>query len=116
MSIYNKVLRTDVIYWEKAFNADDETGQPTYNSPIPLRCRFDDWVEELNLPDGRTVFSKAAYMLSADVKPGGILMLGLKDDDTPSIPPTDNEGAHEILLYKKYGNIRQTKFLRQAWV
>lgn len=116
MSIFTKVLRNDAIYWERLVGSPSDDGQPSFAAPVAIRCRWDDVEDEVVLPSGRTVRSKAALMVDRDMITGSIVQKGLKTDDTPLKPPPDGSGGHEIILRKTYGNIKQKKFLRQVWV
>jgi len=121
MSIITRVLKQTAIYW--APDSVDQYGQTTYLSPVELRCRWEDVMQEIITADGAKQVSKTKVMVNEDVVIGGVMMLGsLESGDSGESgglneeDPKANEGAWEIINVGKIPNFRATEFLRLAYL
>lgn len=115
MSVITKILKQTCVYWPPSDSADfDDYGQPVAGQPVELNCRWSDEAEEIINPDGTALTSNTKVMVSSDVKPGGVLMLGTLEDVEDLITPKNNIGAYEILSFRKVPNFRCTEFMRIA--
>jgi len=111
--------KQDGVYWPLASDESggvdfDDYGQPQWADPIPIKCRWDDAVEEFIGPDGTRELSKAKVYVDCDVDIGGVLMLGEIADIVEPVNIKENEGAWEIRGFLKNPNLRATEFLRTA--
>lgn len=108
------MLRGRCTYWPKVGN--DSFGQPTFGTPVQLKCRWEDCVKQIMTHDGRTVSSQARIYLESDVSPGGVLLQVLLENVADLSVPFNNEGAWEIMRFDKLPTLRYSQFLRTAWV
>lgn len=121
MSIITRMLKQTCVYWEPA-SADsggsdfDDYGQPVVTDPVELNCRWEDINEEFVGANGTRQLSKSKVYVESDVVVGGILMLGEIDDITDESNIKENEGAWEIKRFDKLPNLKNTEFLRTAWL
>jgi len=121
MGIITRMLRQTCVYWALAFMesggiAFDDYGQPIVTDPVELDCRWEDVNEEFIDAKGTRQVSRAKVYVEQDVDVGGILMLGTKDDITDSVNIKENEGAWEIRRFDRLPNLKNTEFLRTAWL
>lgn len=110
MSLITRVLVQDAVYWPPVSN--DDQGQPVYGDPVGIKCRWTDSVEEVLMPNGRTVRTLADLMVDRDVELGGVMRQGLVEDLDDPQSPFGNSGVGEIVKFDKLPNRRATEFLR----
>ncbi len=121
MTFITRMLKQTCVYWTLASGANvsyDDYGQPivTIATSVELDCRWEDIQEEFVGADGTRQISRSVIYVASDVKLGGILMLGTKDDITDVTNIKENEGAWEIKGFGKVPNFRATEFLRKAYL
>ena len=121
MSLISRMRKQTVVYWPLASldsggDDFDDYGQPVVTDPVELSCRWEDVSEEFVGADGTRLLSHAKVYVESDVAVGGILMLGEIDDITDSDNIKENDGAWEIKRFDKLPNLKNTEFLRTAWL
>jgi hypothetical protein len=101
------------VYW--APGPPDAFGQPTWEAPEELTCRWEDKVVEFLPPAGERKQSMALVYVESDVELKGKLKLGALTSATPA-DPTEDEDAWEILRFEKLPNFRNTEYLRTVYL
>lgn len=112
MSIISRVLKQRAVYW--APDGFTENGQPAFASPVELNARWSGSIE-LNIAGTEdTSVEKSEVMVSVDLVPGGVLMLGTLADVVDELNPLNNPNAYEISRFTKTPNLKISEFLRIA--
>lgn len=77
MGIITRRLQQVAIYWERSGepNDFDAFGNPSYEGPVAIDCRWEDGTEEIIGPDGSPVMSRATVGVDREVTVGGLLLL-----------------------------------------
>jgi len=109
------------VYWPPG---SDETGgqdfndygQPLYSTAVEIDCRWDDVSEEILLPNGDRVMSRAIVIVDREVKIAGVLWLGNIADVTDEDDPKLNDNAFEIRRVDKNPNIDADEMLVRAYL
>jgi hypothetical protein len=110
--IAERFMNQKAVYW--AHVGDNESGEPEFDEPIEIRCRWDDLHEEFLDRNGATVISRARVMVDRDTPERGRLWLGVLEDLESESDPEANYGAYEIRNFSKVPNRQGTKFVRTA--
>ncbi len=122
MSLITRMLKQTAVYWPLAAmesaggDSFDNYGQPLVTDPLEISVRWEDRAEEFLDAKGARVLSNAVVFVSQDVDIGGVLMLGELTDITDADVPKENENAWEIKRFDKIPNLRNTEFLRTAYL
>lgn len=112
MSIITKMRKQSCVYW--ALTGFDNYGQPTWDSPVEIDCRWEDVHEEFIDANEQRQISKAIIYVDRDICVGSILMLGALDSGVDEISPKQNDNAYEIQRFEKLPTLKATEFLRTA--
>ena len=107
--------RQKCVWWP--LDSFDDNGQPTYETPVEIDCRWEDVVQEFVDNKGNRNVSKSVVYVDRDMKVGGVLLLG--ELDSGSIDeenPLQNEGAFEIRQVSKIPNLKNTEYLRVVYL
>lgn len=110
MSLITRMLKQTAVYW--ALAGTDDNGQPTYENPVEISCRWEDVTMEFLDAFGETQMSQARVYVSQDVTIGGVLLLGELSSSVDQDDPKANAGAWEIRRFAKEPNFKATEFLR----
>lgn len=122
MSLITRMRRQTCVYWallgaDSAGVVDyDDFGQPQLTDPTELTCRWEEITIEFLDTQGTRQLSNARVYVGQDVDLGGVLMLGELTDITDEDNPKENDGAWEIRRFDKLPNLRNTEFLRTAFL
>ena len=73
-------------------------------------------IEEFLDAGGTKILSNAVVYVDRDVDVGGVLMLGELTDITDETNVKENDGAWEIKRYDKLPNLKNTEYLRTAYL
>jgi hypothetical protein len=107
-----KVMLQKAVYWHHS--GDDASGQPLYDDPVEVACRWED-VHELYLGmDGNDQVTNAKVIVDRDMVVQGQLWLGALADLTSQAHPSENLGAFSIKKFEKLPDRKAKKFLRTA--
>lgn len=121
MSLITKMRKQKAVWWSIDIDASggvvtDDYGQPVYNSPIEIACRWEDIAEEfIKDKDEKSVSSSVVYV-DRDMKAGDVLLLGELDSGVDENNPLDNDGAMRIQKFSKIPNLKATEYLRSAYL
>jgi len=110
-----RAMRQAAVYWAPQ-STFDEYGNPTFDAPIQIACRWEDNLMEIVNSDGTTQMSKAQIYTDRVVQRAGVLMKGVMDDVLDYVNPNENVNAEEILEFKEMPNLRKTGYLRIAYL
>lgn len=111
MSLIERMRKQTAIYWAPI--SIDEQGDPTYDEPIEIACRWVDTQKNVTTPEGETFASTSTIYVDRDLVLHGRLMLGELDSETPSDPNDAN--SVEIMVKKNSPNIRNTEILHTVY-
>ena len=109
-----RAMKQTAVYWPSS--GVDEFGQPTYDDPVEIDCRWETVREEFVAPNGDTEVSKAKLIVDRDMEVRDILYLGDLDSVVDPDDPKGNAGAWEVRLFKITPNFRGNKFLREVYL
>lgn len=112
MPLLTRILKQTAVYWAPSGFGPD--GQPTYDTPIEIKCRWEDTHEVFVDSQGNDVVSNSMVYVGQDLKVQGQLWLGDMDHLTSQTDPTENEGAYAIRKFEKIPDLRAKRFLRIA--
>lgn len=128
MSIISRMRRQWCVYWAPGATADSY-GQPTYDAPVALRCRWEDGYAQYVGPDATRVVRNARVFTSQAVKVDGVLWLMpigagvdgvarlLANTDALNLTePLKNDGAFTIKEFEGVPNLRATETLQLAYL
>ena len=116
MSIITKMLKQVAVYWPLQSTPYDQYGQPQWNLPVEISCRWEDTVEEFIAKDGTLQKSRSKVFVDRDVQLGGMLMLGELGSGVNEDDPKQNVGAYEIKSFAKVPNLKIKEFLRTVYL
>ncbi len=94
----------------------DDYGQPQHTDPVEINCRWEEITIEFLDAQGTRQLSNARVYVGQDVDIGGVLMLGELADVTDENNPKENDDAWEIRRFEKLPNLKNTQFLRTAYL
>lgn len=114
MSVITRMRKQSAVYWP--LDALDAFGQPTWGTPVEIECRWEDSNEQIMLPNGETIMSRATVYVDRDTPEGGLLMLGELSSSVDEDDPKKNAGVWEIRKFDKLPNFRNTEFLRTVYL
>ena len=115
------MLKMTCVYWppggEDSGGFDfDDYGKPLYATPVQIKCRWEDKAEEFLNSDGTREISNSVVYVDRDVRVGGVLLLDSLANVSDLTVPKNNDGAWEIKRFDKLPNLRNTEFLRTAYL
>ena len=103
-------MHEDLTYWAPA--ARDKFGERSYATPVVMRGRWMVKNELITSLTGDEVVSSAHAVVPVDVAEGGMLVQG----DYAAQPDPLLTAAYEIKTYTKIPDLRQSSWLRQAFM
>jgi len=128
MSLITRMRKQNAIYWPPA-TADDygrvavgTLVELTLTGGVNSRVRWEDQAKEFIDSNGITRVSQAVVYVPAlpggggEVAVGGFLWLGDRGDLESETDPGANEGAWEVRRFDKLPNLKNTEYLRTAYL
>lgn len=118
MTILDKMLIQDAVYWPPASPALDDYGRPVSATPEAIRCRWENTAKEYIDPQGTTRVSSVRVLTQEDLAIGGFLMLGSVDDVTidEGDPVASQPGAYAIQQIARTPNLDGRYMLKVVWL
>lgn len=115
MGLVRKFLNQTAVYWGKGSGSGiDSYGNPVFDDPVEINCRWEDVQEEfIDSMDIRQT-SRSKVYVEEDLEIGGVLMLGEYDTSLDDVNPKNNTNAWEIRAFNKIPNIRNTETVKVA--
>jgi hypothetical protein len=110
-----EILKQIAVYWGPT-GAADEHGQPLFDGPLEIKCRWIDTNEVYVTAGGENAMSAAKVLVDRDLVIGGLLRLGDLDSVMDVLVPQNNPGVFDIQKFDKIPDFKPTKFLRRAWL
>lgn len=111
MSFLTRNLRQTITRWPLSGILDNH-GHPTWDSPVLLNGRWEDFVEQILTTEGKTILSRSRVFLIVDVSIGDYLMLG--EFGSGDLDPHTLAGAYEVKDFRKTPQLRGSDFERIA--
>jgi len=127
MSIITRMRKQNAIYWPPGTADDFGRVAPgtlvelTLAGGVNSRVRWEAQAKEFLDKDGTTQISRAVVYVPAlpgggEVAVGGFLWLGDRGDLDSETDPGANEGAWEVRRFDKLPNLKNTEYLRTAFL
>jgi hypothetical protein len=95
MRIISECQKDYLIYWE--YSGSDQYGQPTYATPVQMKCRWDDCTKQIFDQDGSPVFSKNELITQKRLKLKGLVKKGKLTASINQASPKANSDVHEVI-------------------
>jgi len=106
MAFVTRNHKQNLTYWTRG--ANDAYGNPSWNNPIQVKCRWEDRNDKAVDFQGNEVITRSVVYVGVDMGIGTYLFEGLSTDLTP---PTD---ALELKGFSKIPSISGKVFERKA--
>jgi hypothetical protein len=110
MSLEHK-LNQVCTYWEPS-GGSDLYGKPLWNTPVELKCRWENNQTQIMAKTGQEVVSKARVYLAQPVSVDGYLFLGTSEETDP----TTVVGAESIQNVGTTPDLRNLKQLTTVYL
>ncbi len=118
MALVKKKLKQKAVHW--VHTGPDGRGGNSFDDGVEIDVRWTIVQELFKNAQGEEEMSNAVVRLATDVARQDYLFLGAITDldsaDSVSTNPETITDAKEIRQYSKRGNVRNTEFLRKAWL
>lgn len=102
--------RNQIAVWWKV-KGKDLYGQSSYESPVEIKCRWDDVMEEFVDTGGNRQMSKAKVFPDREISVGDVLWLGRQTLLDDLNVPENNYGYSEVRMTKFIHNFDQDQVL-----
>lgn len=113
MSLITRCQRQTLCYWAPL--TSNQYGEPRWEPPVEMACRWDDKSMQIQAADGTMVLSRVEIISAAPLVVGGVVILGELSGVSYWVDAKANLGAYEILKTAITPNIRNTESLYEAW-
>lgn len=110
MRIITKVLKQKAVYWAPT-GKRNEYGEPLYNAPEEIRCRWVDVAVVETDPDGKEHVYSSVVMVQVDLVGEGKIVLGKLEDFSSANPPKE---AKQVRKFYKTPTLNARRFVRTA--
>lgn len=114
MGVSKRFMKQTAVYWEASGVSDH--GQPTYEAPVQIDCRWEGVTEEFIDSDGDRVLSRARLIVDRDIAMKSVLWLGVLVDVVDENDPRENDDAWEVRQFRKTPNKGAKKFHREVYL
>jgi hypothetical protein len=112
MSLIKRMRKRYAVYWAPV--GTDEEGQPSFEGPVEIRCRWENHIIEFRDYRGRTTVSRALVYVDRPLLCGGILWRGRLADVTAEVDPFKNASAWEIMAFGDVETLRGNETMYTA--
>ena len=99
-----------ITYWAKT--GEDRYGDDTFDTPVTMQAHWEERNENIRLPSGEEVVSRAVVFTESEVGMGGYLALG---DKTAEASPADGDGR-EIMTVAQIPSLRTNQMEYRAFL
>ena len=106
--MYTSSLNQNATYW--AVTGVDVSGDPTYDSPTKIKCRWENIAEIIYNDMGEEIKVSASVFVSFDALVGSYLYLGISEETDP----TDQSESREVKGFSKVPDLSGCDFERRA--
>ncbi len=114
MGLISRMRRQTAVYWAKL--ATDAHGQPTFDDPVEITCRWEEKKIEFVNAMGEKLTSGALVYVDRDTPIGGMLLLGELTSGFDFDPRAHVGDAWEIRHFERLPNLRNTEILRTVYL
>ena len=114
MSFISQIRKQKAVYWRRA-GGYDNYGQPAYDSPVEIGCRWEDVSEEYFDSEGEKAVSDSHVYVDRDMEVGDVLLLGELESGIAD-SPFDNDDVATVKKFEKTPDLRATEFLREVYL
>ena len=115
MAIIKTMRKQRAVLWVRS-STPDVYGRFSYDTPVEIRCRWEDVIQEFRDSKGQTVMSKSIVYVDRIIKVGDMLRRGTIDDDEPVDPRDLPEQAYEVQRFDQLPDIRAKLTLLTAYL
>lgn len=110
----SRALTQDITYWPPSVDGlTNDFGHPIFSTPIVIKGRWEDKVQQIRRPNGDEVVSMAEVFVDRDVDESGYLAQG---DHTDEVDPEAFSGAREIQSVITTPDFRNLDHERRAFL
>lgn len=88
MSVIKSMRRQKAVWWKRS-DTTDQYGSYVFESPVEIKCRWEDSIGEFRNSLGQVMNTKATVYVDREMKPGDKLKKGEMDSSTPEDPTGD---------------------------
>jgi hypothetical protein len=105
--------RQKAIWWVQG--ALDRYGNPTFDAPVEVDCRWEEVGQEYLSDKGEKQLSRAVVYVDRAMQMGDRLALGAMESDTPE-DPIAHTGSKQIERFDVLPNLKNTENLYTAYL
>lgn len=107
-----RVLKEKAVYWK--CTGRDKNGQPIYDDPIEVKCRWEDQAKLFMNAQGQEEVSRAEVMVDRSMPLDSVLWYGSLNQVSNLVNPLSNEDAWHVRYFKRIPTRNAKKFVRIA--
>jgi hypothetical protein len=109
------ILHQRAVYWTPDGGTDDY-GKPSYSTPVEIKCRWHDEINQVLDAAGNTVTTRSKVFVDRDLALDGILRLGDLTTLTDPTKPFSNGNAWRIQNLSKIPDENAKKWVRTVFL
>lgn len=107
-----RILREKAVYWKCI--GRDKHGQPIYDAPVEIKCRWEDQSKLFLNAQGQEEVSRAEVMVDRKIPLDSVLWFGSLNQVSYLTEPLRNEDAWHVRYFKRIPTRNGKKFVRIA--
>lgn len=111
--LISKCQREFLVHW--ALKSSNENGEPVYYPPVQMKCRWDDRIQQVQMPDNSVVLSRVELITEKPLGPGDYVKRCKLTEVTYKLEPNRNEGSFEVIKIGETPTIKYETRLYEAW-
>lgn len=112
LGILKKMRKQWAVYW--ATESNDQFGNPVYEEPVEIKCRWEDKQDLFRDKEGKEVVSSAKVWPDRHLTLDGVLWEGRLEDVPSQTHPFENPGSRAIRSTNSVPSLNAKQFAR--WV
>lgn len=97
MRLITKCQKEVLTYWAP-MEETNEYGEPQFEAPVQMSCRWDDKTQEIIQQDGTVVHGKVQLITQEKLKVGGIVIRKSLEEITYMADPRTNPEAYKVMV------------------
>ena len=99
MSLITRMRYMRAVWWKRSNTAFDEEGRPAFDSPVEIKCRWEDKKGTFRNEAGEIFQSEANVYVDRELSVGDRLKKGEMTSNSAE-SPVDDRDAHEIVGFE----------------